>query len=159
MNRGRHTVGTPAVLLLCLVFAGSLLLTLAYGVRAYRAAAAEADTAYERRTGLGYISQKVRAYDCAEGPEAGAFGAGDALCFYEEAQGTRYETILYVYDGWLRELYCVAGLDVVPAAGDRLAPAQALAVEARDGALTVRLTGTDGRTAERVLTVRAGGRT
>lgn len=77
--------------------------------------------------------------------EAGTYGDGGAVFLYQEIDGLIYETILYVYDGQLREMLCEKDWEQDAEFGDPISPAQALEVsEPVPGLLRLVLTGPDG---------------
>ena len=62
-----------------------------------------------------------------------------ALALYEEIEGVRYKTLIYCYDGYVRELFFEDGLQFHPADGQPVIAAQNLDVELAAGNL-LRLT-------------------
>ena len=158
MRKRGGGAGTVAALALTCVLAVTLLLSLAAGAAVYRAVAVRVEESGQRRVGLAYIAAKVRGFDQAGAVRAGTFGGQDALYLFQELDGLTYETILYVYDGYLMELFCEAGWELAPEDGQRIAPARALTVEAVGGGL-LRLgyTGADGGEDSALLAVRSAG--
>ena len=78
--------------------------------------------------------------------ETGSFGDGEAIFLYEEIDGLVYETVLYVYDGFLMELLCEKGWEPSPEFGETVSPARALSVaEPQEGLLRLTLTEPDGQ--------------
>ena len=156
MTPKKHRVGTLAALIVGLLFAQCLLLTVLFGVRSYRAVTTSTDHSYARRVALSYLTQRVRAYDGQGTISVGKFEDLDALCFYETADGQTYQTILYVYDGWMRELYTAVGEAFTPADGTPLIETQALSLS-RDGSLLhIMLTDRSGQNMAGVLRLRGG---
>lgn len=156
MTPKKHRIGTLATLIVGLLFAQCLLLTVLFGVRSYRNVTASVDHSYARRVALFYLTQRVRAYDGQGTISVGKFKDLDALYCYETADGTTYQTILYVYDGWMRELYTVAGEDFTPADGTPLLETQALSLS-RDGKLLhIMLTDSNGQETAGILCLRGG---
>ena len=88
----------------------------------YRAVAAQADETYAQRTALSYLVNQVRRSDAPGGVSVGRFGDSDALFLREEG----YVTILYCYEGQLRELYMEDGLELSPADGVDVLPLERL---------------------------------
>ena len=79
--------------------------------------------------GLTYITAKIHSYDEAGTAFAGQFGGQDAVYLLQEVDGLTYETILYVYDGWLMELLCERGWELEPQNGQTITQARSLTVE------------------------------
>lgn len=152
----KHRVGTLATLIVALLFAQCLLLTVLFGVQSYRAVTASTDYSYARRVALSYLTQRVRAYDRRDAVAVGKLQNVDALYCYETADGAVYQTILYVYDGWMRELYTAAGQDFMPADGTPLIEAQALSLSQDGELLHIVLTDSNGKDTVGVLRLRGG---
>lgn len=147
-----------AALLLCCVFGVAALLSLTAGAGIYRQVAQRTEDAGERRVGLTYLSAKVRSFDEAGKVLTGTFGGGDALYLLQDIDGLTYETILYVHDGWLKELLCERGWELEPEDGQAITQARGLeAALTEEGLLRLAYTGGDGRTETAVLYVRSGG--
>lgn len=157
MNAKKHSVGTLVAMLLACIFAICVLLTLVFGVRAYRTVAQDAEQGYSRSVGLSYVTQKVRAYDQNGLVSAGAFEGLDALHFYEVFDGVTYETLLYVYDGWLCELYAEQGAGFLPEDGETLLEAQGMTVSQEGTLLMIGFTGIDGKTSYGTIALRSEG--
>lgn len=156
--RRQGGAGTIAALLLCCVFGVAALLSLTAGAGIYRQVAQRTEDAGERRVGLTYLAAKVRGFDEAGKVLAGAFGDGDAVYLLQDIDGLTYETILYVHDGWLKELLCERGWELEPEDGQAITPARGLeAALTEEGLLRLAYTGGDGRTETAALYVRSGG--
>ena len=102
--RRQGGAGTIAALLLCCVFGVTALMALTAGAGIYRQVAQRVEQSGERRVGLTYLAAKVRSFDQEGAVLTGTFGDGDALYLLQDIGGLTYETILYVHDGWLKEL-------------------------------------------------------
>ena len=59
----------------------------------------------------------------------------------EKIDGNTYLTRVYVYDGYVRELYCAENAVLLPADGEKVLRADRLHFELEDGLLTVSLDG------------------
>lgn len=156
MNHFHNGLRSAAVIALCGLFAvlAMGLALLSSGV--YRAAAAQSDQNYTRRTALSYLINQVRRADEAGGVTVGTFGDSDALALTERIEGADYVTILYCYDGALRELYQEAGTGLLPQDGIPMLELQSLEVQAASGLLTLTVTAPDGETSTVSLSPRCG---
>lgn len=157
MKQETHSVGMLTVLLVCLSFAGCLLLVLAYGASSYQRTADSAALSYGERTGLSYVTAKVRAADAAGQVYAGRFGEEDALYFIEEYGGARYQTVLYAYDGWLCEMFSAEGLQFDPASGERILEAERFVVSQEEQLLSIQLVDSSGVGGQAQICLRSGG--
>ena len=141
--RRQTGAGAIASLILTCVFGATLLLSLAACAGVYRNVAARTEQGANTRVGLTYLTAKLHGGDRADAVYAGTFGGVDAVLLLQDMDGLTYETILYVYDGQLRELLCEQGWELEPEDGEVITEAQGLTVtEPADGLL--RLVYTDG---------------
>ena len=101
-----HTIDVIFVLAIACAFAASILMVLMLGVNVYGNIQNTSNEEFNDRVCLSYISAKVRSNDRFGEVETGTFGEGSALYMYQEFDGVEYNTIIYAYDGWLRELFC-----------------------------------------------------
>ena len=156
MKQKKHKTDALVVLLLFGVFAVCILSVLLTGADAYHRLAQRDQDSYDRRTAGQYLSTRVRQGDRLGAVAVGSFDGADALIFTEEIDGERYETKVYCYDGYLRELFAAEGGDFVPEDGEKVLKAQALTVEQNGRTLTMELTGLTGEVQERTLYLRSG---
>lgn len=143
--RRQSGAGTLAALALTCVFGATLLLSLAAGASVYRRVADRVERSAADRVSISYITAKLHASDAAGKIEARPYGDGDGLFLYQDYDGVTYETILYVYDGYLMEMLCEKGWEMEPEFGELVTEAQALTVSRPEsGLLRLTLTGPDG---------------
>ncbi|MBD5170249.1 MAG: DUF4860 domain-containing protein [Oscillibacter sp.] len=156
--RRQSGAGTLAALALTCVFGATLLLSLAAGAVVYRRVADRVEESSSDRISLTYITAKLHASDAAGMVETGSFGGGDAVFLYQDFDGITYETILYVYDGYLMEMLCEKGWEMDAEFGETVFPAQALETEEpAEGLLRLSLTDENGRTQTADVYVRSVG--
>jgi len=141
--RRQTGAGAIASLILTCVFGATLLLSLIAGAGVYRRVADRTEAGANTRVGLTYLTAKIHGYDSADAVYAGTFGGADAVYLLQDMDGLTYETILYVYDGQLRELLCEQGWEMEPEDGETITEARSLTVEEPEDGL-LRLTFTDG---------------
>ena len=156
--RKQNSAGTLAALMLACVFGATLLLSLVTGAGIYRRVQRRVEESAQERISLSYITAKIHACDQAGMVGTGIFGEGGAVFLYEEIEGSVYETILYVYDGNLREMLCERGRELPPEFGETVAPALALRVaEPRENLLRLTLTQPNGTERSADVCVRSVG--
>ena len=144
--RRQSGAGTLAALALTCVFGATLLLSLAAGASVYRRVADRVVRSAEDRVSLSYITAKLHAADAAGRVEVKAYGDGDALFLYEDFDGLTYETILYVYDGYLMEMLCEQGWEQDAEYGETITSARGLRIEeSAPGLLRLALAGESGQ--------------
>jgi hypothetical protein len=74
----------------------------------------------DERTLLSFIWTKVKNCDNADSVHIGEFCGLPALCFDEVYGDTLYQTSVYLYDGWVYELFCETGVEFEPQDGVRI---------------------------------------
>lgn len=143
-------------LLLFGVFAVCLLAVLLTGANSYQSLTQRDRTASDSRTCAQYLSTRVRQADQYQAIGVEPFGGGDALSFRQDIDGREYLTRVYVWDGWLMELFSAADTALSPQDGERIMAAQALTAEQRDGLLYLSITPAQGERTELLLSPRCG---
>lgn len=116
------------------MFALFSLFLVVIGARVYRGLTAAGNENTEIRSAFSYVANKVR----LGGGQAGAVRVEEkngitVLSLRESYEDTEYETVIYYYDGALREYFAPAGQDFMPEAGERIAKAADFQIE-EDGA-------------------------
>lgn len=108
---------TVVALMVFCVFAASVLMVLTLGGSIYKSTNELYQEGYEERTGLSYIWSKVKNGDESGSVYIDSFQGLSVLCLDEEYGGVTYQTKLYLYDGWIYELFCEADLEFSPEEG------------------------------------------
>ena len=143
MKRGSGAGAVAALTLVC-IFGVAMLMSLLVGAGVLRRVEDRVEENAAQRVGMSYITAKLHGYDSRDMIRVGPYGDGDAVFLTEEIGGTLYDTILYVHDGWLRELMCIQGWELEPEAGQTITEASDMTVtEPAPGLL--RIAYTDGR--------------
>lgn len=128
--RRQTGAGAIASLILTCVFGMTLLLSLATGAGVYRRVEERSEAGANTRLGLTYLSAKIHSHDSRGAVYAGRFGDVDAVYLTEgSADGDVYETVIYVYDGQLRELLRERDAALLPGDGESITAARSLTVE------------------------------
>lgn len=135
-NAITHNLDGLAALLLFAVFAASVMAVLLTGAKAYRGVTHRDQEAYNARTAVQYVAQRVRQADSLYGITLEDFDGVESLVL---GQGDPYITRLYCYEGWLMELYCLAGESFSPEDGERIIEAQELKLSLDQGMLGVQV--------------------
>ena len=153
-----HTVDTVFVLSLFCVFTAAVLMTLILGTNIYSTMQKTSNEAYYARTALSYITQKLRHCDSADCVEISEFGGSSALMLTELYNDVEYETIIYIYDGAVRELFCEKGVDFEPDAGGEIIKGKALSFDfVSDDLIRVNYIDTQGGSSSVFAYLRSGG--
>jgi len=120
-------------LMVLLVFSLCIVVVLLTGTQVYRRLLDKGEAGFVGRTGVRYITTRVRQ---ARGVAVEDFGGRTALVFPEEIDGERYRTLLYWYDGYVYELLCAEGASLTPEDGEKILESEALRFE-RQGELLI----------------------
>ena len=155
-NRTVHLDGVLAVLLLG-VFAACVLAVLLAGADGYQRLTQRDREAYAQRTAAQYLATRVRQADIAAGMTVEPFGPDgpDALLLYEEIEGTTYVTRVYCYDGYLRELFSAADVQLLPADGENVLEMQNLTLSSDGQGISARITDPQGNETALYWTLRS----
>ncbi|WP_251316364.1 DUF4860 domain-containing protein [Flintibacter muris] len=150
----QHHIDGLAALLLFGVFAACVLAVLLTGADAYRRLTARDQAAFDRRTGVQYITTKVRQADAGYGGIVVENIEGvQTLILDAQAE---YITYIYQYDGWLWELYTWCGEPMVPGDGRQLVESEGFALSLEEQLLTVEITAPGGVKDTLLLNLRSG---
>ena len=144
------------VLLLFGGFMVSVLLVLLTGADVYQRMAQRGQDSYEQRTAAQYIATRVRQADQAGMVSVRDFWGQDALVLTQVYDGLPYETLVYCYDGYLRELFAGAGSPQDPEYGEPVLPAETLQIMDQNSCLQVELQLPEGKEETLILYLRSG---
>lgn len=145
------------VLLIFAVFAISVLMILLSGADIVRRLTGRGQDAYDHRTAVQYLTTRVHQADSAGSVAVGAEEGGDVLILTEEIDGAQYETRVYCYDGYLREMFCSAGAGLPPEFGEKILPMTSFRIALEDSVLSGSFTLTDGSSEAFCLFLRSKG--
>ena len=138
------------------VFAACITAVLLAGAGAYRRLRELDNKSYYRRAALQYVAAESRQGDRDGGIAVGRLTERDALVLAETIDGSCYETWIYCYDGYLRELFTEQGTDLAPEGGEKVLRADVFrALMERDGFLRLDILTAAGWETE-VLSLRSG---
>lgn len=151
-----HTISQAFVFLLLGVFAVMSTLMVLFSAQLYRGAVAQTEQNSTARVLTSYVMNVVRGNDAAGSVHVDERGGVDVLAFDWKQDGAHYETLVYHYDGYLRELFADANQAFDPEFGDEICPAQGFRPEIRDGMLVVSLTDEHGQESVIHLALRSG---
>ncbi|NCC86800.1 MAG: DUF4860 domain-containing protein [Clostridia bacterium] len=112
-----YSVDTVFVLVLFCAFAATILFVLMSGANVYKDTAKIMQERYEERTCLSYISAKIKHYDNEDSVYLTDFNGVTALAMDEEINGSNYNTLIYYYDGHVKELFCEKGANLSAQSG------------------------------------------
>ena len=117
MSNGKQRIDTVFVLIIFCIFAVSVLMVLMLGASIYQNMTEISREEQDERTVLSYIRTKVRNNDDNGRIFIGEFGGLPALIYEEQFDGRVFQTVIYHYNGWIRELFSEADLGFGPSDG------------------------------------------
>ena len=113
--------------MLFVVFAMAVLLVLLSGGRIYQNVVQDIGMQYESRTSISYITTKLHRCDSAGSVSVESFGDSEALVLSEIGKdGRQYETVIYLYDGDIREFFSEKGNRFPPSTGKTILTVESL---------------------------------
>ena len=128
-------IDTIFVLMIFCVFAVLVLMVLTTSGGIYQNMNDISHDGYNEKTCLSYVWSKVKTEDTAGKFSVGDFHGIPALCLKEVYDGSLYHTYIYLYDGWVREMFFEADLDFAPEDGTPVIETDTFMVEQRDHGL------------------------
>ena len=151
----KNQLGSVLVLLVFAVFMVSVLMVLLTGADVVEKIHSRDQASYDHRTLVQYITTRVRQADQRGMVDVRSFGDGDALVLTEEIDGDLYETLVYCSDGYLRELFVEAGLEMDAEFGEEILPIQRVCFQDENTYIRVQLTLTEGEEEVMILSLRS----
>ena len=85
-----------------------------------------------------------------------SFDGVDTLVLREEIDGAAYETRVYCYDGYLRELFAESGVDFAAEDGEKILAAESMTLELEEQTITAEITDPTGQVQTLTLYLRSG---
>lgn len=144
------------VLLVFAVFMVSVLLVLLSGADTVQKLTNRDQHTYNHRTAVQYVAMRVHQADVA-GAVTVEGGETPTLVLTETIDGQPYETRIYCYDGYLREMFCQQNAGLSPEFGEEILPMEAFQVSLKDALLRAEFLLADGDTESLSLYLRSEG--
>jgi len=158
IRQNKRRTDAVLVLLLFAVFAVCILSVLLTGADAYQRLSERDRLSYEQRTAAQYLTTRLRQADRAGAVSVQTFEGCPALILTEEIDGAVYETRIYHYDGYIRELFTAADGDFLPEDGEKVIAAGGMLIYPEEPGLQIRVLTEDGQWQELRLHLRSEGR-
>lgn len=125
-NNNSHTIQTAMALIMFCLFLVSILLVLTSGVKSYSSISSKLSSRYESRTCLNYISSKVKYNDRENSIDIKDFNGRNALYIKNKIDGKEFNTIIYYYDGYVKELTVEEGKKLGLSSGQDIVPIKSI---------------------------------
>lgn len=144
-------------LVLFLIFSVCILAVLLGGADVYKKLVDRDRASYVQRTAASFLTTKVRQSDSLDMISIRSCEGQDVLVISEEIDGSPYETWIYCYDGYARELFTTADSGLPLEAGDKVLELEGLSFRWEgDRSLGVELITPDGAVQSLDLYLRSG---
>lgn len=139
----KRKLETIPIILLTIILSIVAVLSILIAIKVYAKAQDKVSDNRANRIGANYILTKLKCNDIENGIAVGKFNDIDAIFLNEDIEGYIYTTVLYVYDGYLRELFCEKKLidSFTPQSGDTITVANDLKVSINGRNLQIEFTG------------------
>lgn len=132
-------------LLLFSMYAVCLIVTIIFGAKVYNSIVENKEESFNKTVALSYITTKVRGCNDEENTvKVEELDGKDALVISEEFDGEKFETWLYIKDGFLCELFTSAETEINPMAGTDIIPLEKLKVSIKGKKLNIFATDSKG---------------
>ena len=112
-----RNIDTIFVLIVFSIFAFSILMVLMLGASVYRNINDITRSEQHEHAAISYVWTKLKNFDDKDAISVGEFDGISAVFIDENIDRTDFRTAIYVYDGWLLELFSEKALDFSPQNG------------------------------------------
>lgn len=143
------------ILALTGIFAVCIFLVLFMGVNTYSRLTARDRIAYDRRTCAQYITTKIRQSDSTRAVSVEPFGDSSALVLREDIDGAAYLTRIYIYKGYLTELFSAENAHLEPIDGTRIMKLNGLSFSYEGDLLNIIYADETGKSTEMSVSLRS----
>lgn len=141
------------------VFMVSVLMVLFSGADTVRSLTLRDRSSFRYRTAVQYISTRIRQADAAGLVSADNSEGLSALVLTEDIDGRQFQTRIYCYDGFLRELFCEAGTEIAPEFGEEILPMEDFRIRLDGNTVHIGFSMPDGSDEELFFLLRSEGGT
>ncbi len=104
-NSNKSRINDIFPILLFLVFTLSALGIVMVSVQIYQKILKQSEDSYDMEIAVAYVTEKFRSHDSLGSIDATEFSGTDALILTDQVIDQTFVTLIYSYDGYLRELY------------------------------------------------------
>ena len=146
-----HAVQDAFVFLLLGIFALFSAIMVLFSVGMYKDIHTQAEKAGVDRILDHYIVNAVRSHDRTASVSFEKRNGTEVLVLTENEDDAAYETLVYLYNGMLTEMFLEAGSEFLPEYGEMIAPASGFSVAMENGLMKIRIIDSQGN--ERLLSV------
>ncbi|MCR5031283.1 MAG: DUF4860 domain-containing protein [Lachnospiraceae bacterium] len=120
IDENRHVIDILFLIALLGVFAISSALLILSGTNIYRNIVSSMEQNYDARTSYAYLTQRMHSLDTANAVSVETVDSVPVISISETINDKDYNTLIYAYDGSIRELFTTAGNDIPLSAGQEI---------------------------------------
>lgn len=143
--------------LFCVFSATAFGITL-IGSKIYKDSTKSMEDHFNSTTAFSYLKEKIRQYDHSDGVSIEEYDGQQVLVLKSEREGVMFQTLIYMQDHSLMELFVPANTEVGLSAGQPISNIQKFSVEEmKKGLFKLSITGTDSVERELIVTVQSDG--
>ena len=145
-------------MLLFLIFTLSALGIVTFSVQIYRNIVERAEGRFDTETASAYISEKFRNHDAGGAIRISEFLGNPAIAIEENVKDVPYTTYIYVYDGYLREIFSETAKlgDCMASDGNEILPMETMDIaHVSDRLVRLEFTDTEGKKEETYLSMKS----
>ena len=153
----KHNLTGVLVLLIFAVFMVSILLVLLSGADTVQRLTERDQRTYHQRTAVQYITTRIRQADRTGSICADNTRDPSTLILTELIDGNSYQTRVYCWDGYLRDMFCQAGAELPPEFGEEILPMNDFSVSCSNALVRAELTLPNGSKESLILSLRSEG--
>ncbi|MDL2232474.1 DUF4860 domain-containing protein [Ruminococcaceae bacterium OttesenSCG-928-L11] len=113
----RHVIDILFVLALFGAFIVTALIVAFMGAEVYSGTVENMNRNFDTQTSLTYVSTKIRQNDVSDAVRIDSLGGVQALVLEQSVEGEVYQTWIYCYDGFLKEMFIKQGTEIAPEFG------------------------------------------
>lgn len=158
MKRKTHSIDVIFVFVLFGIFAVLSLLLIFIGSDIYTGTLASTEQNLAARTAVSYVTNKIHANDRKNAIEVEEISGIPVLVLKHEGEGSDYRSLIYCYDGAIRELLTMSSLEMDLSYGEKLVEANGMNIQydSERNSLTFVVEDKDGNKKSAVVALRSG---
>lgn len=135
--RGKFAAVRLLPFLLLVLFSILSLMLVLSGANVYRGVLQDTGQNHTARSSLSYVANKARQYNTKDGIFVEERDGLSTLVLRETLEGVGYETLIYSYEGEIRESFLREGMEFNPENGMMIAKSSHFALRLEKGLLTI----------------------
>jgi len=146
-NDRRHLIDVFFIISLLFGFVFCAVLIIALGASIYQRGVISSNDNFDQRTAATYIVQKVRQNDEYGAISVGSIDDIQALTITTTVNDTSYTTYIYVYNGYLMEVFARTDTSLSPQSGQRITKMNNMEMKiSSSNLITIMVTDAEGKT-------------